>query len=327
MPQQHKPHTTQTNQQKVNLHVFGFELLAPADRGSVGVRYRRVECAPVDPLTIHIDAYRATAGGWLRLALKNVAGDAQIASIELAPAVAADLSSATTFFKPEVRLGGRAHRSASSVGGAAGGVWRRMNNMYGAAWELNGVPAPPLHMRITNAAGRAIVIADAITRAGELGDIETHAQFLTGPYAKAGSSSAPLTPPPGAALAPGTTDVLVFHGPDDGGVGGSGGGGGGDGNATTAVAPMSAPAVEEGAGGEGAASAGKRPATAEGPGGNATTADDPAGTYEVAGFEDADGDGIADKGPTVVGMPAASQNATEAAGAAGKPIRRLLQWS
>jgi hypothetical protein len=29
------------------------------------------------------DAYRVTEGGWLRLALKNVGGDGQVAAIEL----------------------------------------------------------------------------------------------------------------------------------------------------------------------------------------------------------------------------------------------------
>jgi len=68
---------------QVNLHVFGFELLAPTDVGSVAVRYRRVACAPVDPITLHVDAYRVAEGGWLRLALKSVAGDGQMRSIEL----------------------------------------------------------------------------------------------------------------------------------------------------------------------------------------------------------------------------------------------------
>ena len=68
---------------QVNLHAFGFELLAPTDVGSVAVRYRRVDCRPVDPIAVHVDAYRVGAGGWLRLALKNVGGDGQVTSIEL----------------------------------------------------------------------------------------------------------------------------------------------------------------------------------------------------------------------------------------------------
>lgn len=49
------------NRPQVNLHVFGFELMAPADVGFVPIRYRRVACAPVDPITIHIGAPRVRA--------------------------------------------------------------------------------------------------------------------------------------------------------------------------------------------------------------------------------------------------------------------------
>lgn len=69
--------------QQVNLHVFGFEMLAASDLGKVSIRYRLVACQPVDPITIHVDAYRVSGGGWLRLALKSVAGDGQVTSIEL----------------------------------------------------------------------------------------------------------------------------------------------------------------------------------------------------------------------------------------------------
>jgi hypothetical protein len=47
---------------------------------------RLVECSPPDPITIHISDYRAAAGGWMRLALKNVAGDAAITAVELSRA-------------------------------------------------------------------------------------------------------------------------------------------------------------------------------------------------------------------------------------------------
>lgn len=35
-------------------------------------------------MTIHIMNYRATEGGWMRLALKNVAGDAALKTVEIA---------------------------------------------------------------------------------------------------------------------------------------------------------------------------------------------------------------------------------------------------
>ncbi len=48
------------------------------------VAYRLTECAPVDNITVRVDGYRIGQGGWLRLSLKDVAGDGGITSIELA---------------------------------------------------------------------------------------------------------------------------------------------------------------------------------------------------------------------------------------------------
>jgi hypothetical protein len=48
--------------------------------------FRLVECEPTDPVTVHIMDYRANEGGWIRLALKNVAGDAALIKVELAAA-------------------------------------------------------------------------------------------------------------------------------------------------------------------------------------------------------------------------------------------------
>jgi hypothetical protein len=45
---------------------------------------RLVTCTPADPIIVHIQDYRATLGGWLRLAFKNVAGDAALTAVELA---------------------------------------------------------------------------------------------------------------------------------------------------------------------------------------------------------------------------------------------------
>lgn len=44
----------------------------------------QVECEPADNIMIHVDKYRATEGGWIRLAFRNVAGDAGINRVELA---------------------------------------------------------------------------------------------------------------------------------------------------------------------------------------------------------------------------------------------------
>ena len=134
---------------------------------------RSASCHPT-PLA---DAYRVSEGGWLRLALKNVAGDGQITSVELvscarvvgvacmgaagwlhagcalhtsptlahharctmqAPAATTNLNSSESFPSP---LMARAPRARGD------GAWRKADNTYGAVWELNNVPSPPLHMK------------------------------------------------------------------------------------------------------------------------------------------------------------------------------------
>jgi hypothetical protein len=54
-----------------------------------------------------------------------------------------DLNASSTYASPDVRR---------SRAGRTNGFWRRANNTFGAMWELNGVPPPPLHIRC--AAGR-----------------------------------------------------------------------------------------------------------------------------------------------------------------------------
>ena len=46
----------------------------------------QVECEPADHVAIKVSDYRATEGGWIRLALKNVAGDAGVVHVELSKA-------------------------------------------------------------------------------------------------------------------------------------------------------------------------------------------------------------------------------------------------
>ncbi len=56
-----------------------------------------------------------------------------------APAAVTDLNAASTYASPVSLRASRARIGA--------GFWRKMTNTYGAAWELNGVPPAPLHMR------------------------------------------------------------------------------------------------------------------------------------------------------------------------------------
>jgi hypothetical protein len=47
----------------------------------------QVECEPADDIAIKVSDYRASEGGWIRLVLRNVAGDAGIVHVELSKAM------------------------------------------------------------------------------------------------------------------------------------------------------------------------------------------------------------------------------------------------
>lgn len=61
--------------------------------------------------------------------------------------------------------------------GPLGPNWMTMFNTFGANWELSRLPPPPLALRLTNTLGQQVIITCAITDPGQLGDIETNAQF------------------------------------------------------------------------------------------------------------------------------------------------------
>lgn len=48
----------------------------------------QVNCNPPGPLMVHVDQYRPTSGGFLKLALKDVAGNGDIAAVSLTPSQA-----------------------------------------------------------------------------------------------------------------------------------------------------------------------------------------------------------------------------------------------
>ena len=41
---------------------------------------------------------------------------------------------------------------------AGSGAWIRMNNTYGANWELSKLPTPPFDVRLTTKAGKTTVL-------------------------------------------------------------------------------------------------------------------------------------------------------------------------
>lgn len=110
-------------------------LSADSSAGLIPVSYSIVECTPPGNATVSVDIYRAGDGGYLRLAVFNLAGSSGIAELEL---------------RQTPLVGGRLDIVASS--------WRRMLNAHGAQWELSGFPTPPLDLRVTDGAGRQLLL-------------------------------------------------------------------------------------------------------------------------------------------------------------------------
>lgn len=131
-----------TNQ--LNLNAAVFDAMAPLDLGNMPIMYRRVACPFSGNIVVRVNNYRSTAGGWLRLALRNVAGMADVSSVQLARAGTAN--------------------------------WIPMNNTFGANWELSKLPSPPLDLRVSTKSGQSVVISGVI-REGVSGNIATTVQF------------------------------------------------------------------------------------------------------------------------------------------------------
>ncbi|GAB4820958.1 hypothetical protein N2152v2_008004 [Parachlorella kessleri] len=128
-----------------------FRSLVTDSVGEVAGRFRRVPCDPPSGITVHVDNYRATQGGWIRLGLVGVAGTGDITSVDIKGSSQADSS------------------------------WKPMQRTYGAAWEASGLPPAPLDLRITSA-GQQLVAKSAIQQAGVSGNFPTNVQFkATGP--------------------------------------------------------------------------------------------------------------------------------------------------
>lgn len=130
-----------------NLHALAFLKLASWQQGRVEVEYREVPCPRKGNIVVHVTNYRqdGNRGGWIRLTLQNVKGDGGITSVEMA-----------------------ASRSDT---------WQKMSNTYGAVWELNTFPSPPLDIRATNQKGEVVVLRSALTMAGTTGSFYSDGQF------------------------------------------------------------------------------------------------------------------------------------------------------
>jgi len=128
---------------QVNLMATPFAKLAPMDLGQIKIQYREVPCAFAGGVTTRVDSYRASGGGWVRLTFKNVNGG-PLEKVELA-------------------------KSGTDA-------WRPMRNAFGAAWEASRLPALPWDIRLTNAAGKSLLLPSAVTTE-KTGDVKSAKNF------------------------------------------------------------------------------------------------------------------------------------------------------
>ncbi|PNW73437.1 hypothetical protein CHLRE_14g631950v5 [Chlamydomonas reinhardtii] len=185
---------------ELNLHAFAFEQISQLKYGSVAIQYRQVECSPADNMTVVVDGFRVSQGGWLRLSIKSVASDGGISRVELArsvdgavgsnstalpqPAHAVAAASAGPILGAGDAAGPQAAAAASAAtnattpaAAAAARVWKVMDNTYGGEWEASALPSPPFDLRVTDLYGRKVVLKSVIQKAGVLGEFPGHGQF------------------------------------------------------------------------------------------------------------------------------------------------------
>eukprot|EP01023_Acetabularia_acetabulum_P061246 TRINITY_DN7395_c0_g1_i2.p1 TRINITY_DN7395_c0_g1~~TRINITY_DN7395_c0_g1_i2.p1 ORF type:complete len:463 (-),score=87.63 TRINITY_DN7395_c0_g1_i2:563-1804(-) len=150
-------------QQQVNMHVFEFQHLAPSKWGEIPIRFRRVPCDPPAGMVVRVTDYRESAGGWIKIVIMEVAGKANIANVGL-------------------RHHKQHHTQNISnlrwqVGDNAQSAWMQMNNSYGAAWELSGVPQPPFDIKVEMEGGETALLEKVIVDVRVGGTYESHAQI------------------------------------------------------------------------------------------------------------------------------------------------------
>eukprot|EP00803_Ostreobium_quekettii_P005677 evm.model.scf_1759.4 EVM.evm.TU.scf_1759.4 scf_1759:20146-24117(+) len=155
-----------------NLHVNTFSQLSSPQDGGISVRIRKVSCAPGENILVTVNEYRATEGGYIKLAIRNVPGDGGLTALEI--------------------------KGSNEAGG-----WRSADNTFGAAWEASLIPNPPLDIRITNTKGERLILRGIITTPGFLGDALSDVQFGKPSNASAAPSRPDASPAaPGASPSP-----------------------------------------------------------------------------------------------------------------------------
>ncbi|KAK9841371.1 hypothetical protein WJX74_004628 [Apatococcus lobatus] len=128
----------------------------------------RVNCKPPGGVQIRLIEYRPTLGGYLKLAVLDVAGSGGLTAVGVKSAS----DSSTNFIN--------------------------MTNTYGAVWELSNLPQPPLDVQLTNTAGQSLIARNAVGSQTQGVDVATSTQNSPAPVPPGPSPS----PSPEAAPAP-----------------------------------------------------------------------------------------------------------------------------
>ncbi|CAD7696153.1 unnamed protein product [Ostreobium quekettii] len=156
-----------------NLHTGAFSQLAAARGGGIQVRIREAPCTPDGNVVVNIEEYRASDGGYVKFAVRNIPGDGGLTSVEI--------------------------KGSNEVGG-----WFEADNTFGAAWEASVLPDPPLDLRLTNTEGEQLVLKAIISVPGFVGDVLSDEQFagsFAPKAAKPSNQPAPI-PIPGSGPPP-----------------------------------------------------------------------------------------------------------------------------
>ncbi|GLI67569.1 hypothetical protein VaNZ11_011796, partial [Volvox africanus] len=170
---------------ELNLHAFAFQQIAHLEYGNTAIQYRQVECSPMDNITVFVDGFRVVQGGWLRLSLKSVASDGAVVRVELGRSMNAGVDSnttetaATSGNESMATVPSGQWKAANPSTSATDSIpnWKLMTNTYGAEWEVSGLPSPPYDLRLTDRFDRQIILQNAVTKAGALGEFPGRAQF------------------------------------------------------------------------------------------------------------------------------------------------------
>eukprot|EP00878_Enallax_costatus_P004536 GHUV01004777.1.p1 GENE.GHUV01004777.1~~GHUV01004777.1.p1 ORF type:complete len:243 (+),score=69.95 GHUV01004777.1:209-937(+) len=113
---------------QINLYATAFSRMANLEVGRVDIQYREVSCPFTGGINVYVDAFRPEQGGFLKLALRNVAGTGGIKSVAL-----------------------------RTTGNTANN-WRQMKNTYGAVWEGSQLSTLPLDIQVTKTDGQTVVL-------------------------------------------------------------------------------------------------------------------------------------------------------------------------